>query len=152
MSELEPRLKLAGIEDLDALAPLVRAYHEFEHAQLTDEQRAAALRPLLTDGSLGKIWLVLAGRNPIGYLAVCYGYSIEFMGTDAFVDEFYIEPRWRGKGIGGRVLAAVSEDMAGSGVKALHLEVARSNERARSLYRAHGFDSREQFHMMSKVF
>ena len=151
MTELQPRLVPAAPDDMEALLPLVRAYHEFEKAKLTDAERALALRPLLQDPALGIVWLIRVEAEVIGYLAVCFGYSIEFMGKDAFVDEFFIGPDWRGLGIGGQVLSAACEYLAGSGVKALHLEVARDNQRARSLYQASGFDNREQFHLMSKV-
>ena len=150
-TEQQPTLKLAGPDDVDALLPLVRAYHEFEHTHLSDAERAKALRPLLADESLGKIWLVCVDRRVVGYIALCWGYSIEFVGKDAFVDEFFIEEEWRGQGVGGAVLGQVCQYAAQLGVKALHLEVARDNQRARSVYEAQGFESRHQFHMMSRV-
>ena len=151
MTDAVPHLKPATDKDLNQLLPLVRAYHEFENVSQTDADRAATLRPLLLDESLGRIWLVSVDDRLIGYIALCFGYSIEFKGKDAFVDEFFIEPQWRGQGIGGLVLSAICEQAAALGVKGLHLEVARNNHRARALYAAHGFDSREQFHMMSRT-
>jgi ribosomal protein S18 acetylase RimI-like enzyme len=35
------------------------------------------------------------------------------------------------------------------GVKGLHLEVARDNQRTKLLYAKHGFESRDRYHMMS---
>ena len=61
----------------------------------------------------------------------------------------FIVPEHRGKGFGKTVLALVKSEAALLGVKALHLEVARSNEGARRLYRSAGFVSREQFFVMS---
>ena len=59
----------------------------------------------------------------IGYIAVCYSYSIEFGGRDAFIDEFYIAAAERGKGIGGRVLKEIATLLQMRGVVAVHLEV-----------------------------
>jgi len=147
----QPRLRLAGSEDLPELLPLVRAYHAFENVVQTDAERAATLQPLLADRSLGRIWLIDVDNQPVGYIALCFGYGIEFMGKDAFIDEFFIEESRRGQGIGGMVLAAMCKEAARLGVKGLHLEVARDNLRAKALYEAHGFQSREQFHMMSRL-
>jgi len=71
------------------------------------------------------------------------------MGKDAFVDEFFIDKAWRHQGIGQATLRAVNAQVAAMGVKALHLEVAGDNPRAKTVYRALGFDDREQFQMMS---
>ena len=116
MSDTGPKIELAGCRDLDGLVPLVRAYHEFEHVVLSDAQRVAALKPLLTDASLGRIWLIRMRGCLVGYIAVCFGYSIEFIGKDAFVDEFFIEPGWRGRGIGSKVLTAICREATRLGI------------------------------------
>jgi len=151
MSAYQPKLSLADSKCLTELLPLVRAYHEFEHVSQTDEERAAAIAPLLQGESLGKIWKIGVQNRLVGYIAVCFGYSIEFMGKDAFLDEFYIVEPWRGKGIGSAALSAVCQELKDMDVKALHLEVHRENLRAISLYSAQGFISRDRFHLMSRT-
>jgi len=145
------RLKPAGIDELPALLPLVRAYHDFEHVALSDADRTAVLRPLLLDPGLGQVWLIELDEAAVGYIALCLGYSIEFRGRDAFLDEFFIQPPWRGQGIGSAVLREVIAWAAGEGIRAVHLEVARDNHHARATYEKLGFVSRPQFHMMSLV-
>lgn len=149
---MEPRfeLQVADPSHRDVLVPLVRAYHEFEHVRMSDAQRAAAVAPLLEpDSALGRIWLIVVDGRQVGYAALCFGYSIEFRGRDAFVDEFFLVESARGRGLGSRVLAQVKRQAAALGIAALHLEVARDNDRARSLYRKWGFRAREQFMLMS---
>jgi hypothetical protein len=65
------------------------------------KQRRDSVGKLLHDKRLGEIWLVRKADSLIGYIAVCYSYSIEFGGRDAFIDEFYIVAAERGKGTGG---------------------------------------------------
>ncbi len=142
-------LRRAGPEDLDALLPLVAAYHDFESITSTAAQRSRAVAPLLRDDALGSIWLIEEASEPIGYIALCYGYSIEFGGRDAFIDEFFIVPDERGRGIGAEVVSAVKMKAQASGIVAIHLEVDHDNERARRLYRRMGFEPRTQFHLMS---
>lgn len=143
-------LEVADESQLGALVPLVRGYHEFEHVTMSDGARAAALAPLLEpDSTLGRIWLVRCGGAVVGYAALTYGYSIEFQGRDAFVDELFLLEKARGQGIGSVVLGRVKAEAAAMGLVALHLEVARNNRQARRLYERWGFEAREQFHMMS---
>lgn len=132
------------------LLPLVRAYHAFEGVRMSDAQRAEAVAPLLEPGSpAGCVWLIETDGRVVGYLALCVGYSIEFRGRDAFVDELYLVERARGRGLGSRVLERVCAEARAMGIVALHLEVARDNTRARGLYEKWGFRARERFTLMS---
>jgi ribosomal protein S18 acetylase RimI-like enzyme len=144
------QLERADGARLAELLPLVRGYHEFEHVSMSDSDRAAVIAPLLEPGSLlGCVWLIRDGAEAVGYVALCFGYSIEFRGRDAFVDEFFLVESARGRGHGSRVLEQVKAEARALGIAALHLEVARDNARARRLYEKWGFGAREQFTLMS---
>lgn len=143
-------LTLALPTDLDALVPMIRAYKDFEGFERDDAERVEALRTLLADPSRGAIWWICADGQRVGYVAVCFGFSLEFGGRDAFVDELYVVPEARGRGVGRAALAAAMRAAAAQGVRALHLEVGRTNARARALYESLGFDAREAFTLMSR--
>jgi ribosomal protein S18 acetylase RimI-like enzyme len=128
---------------------LVEAYHRFEGIELSPQIRRAAVTALLADPSLGGVWLIRHGGRAVGYIALCYGYSIEFAGRDAFVDEFYILPDYQRRGIGSQALDFIKVEARKAGIKALHLEVDEENAAARVLYERHGFDVRQNFHLMS---
>jgi len=145
------QLRMGGIDDMTCVAELVRRYHAFENVATGQIGPEETLEPLLGSGDAGRIWLVELDDCVIGYVALCFGYSIEFGGRDAFIDELYILDEHRGKGIGGAVLEHVRSIARDLGIKALHLEVARDNERARRLYRSTGFTSRDQYHLMTLV-
>jgi len=146
---MNTELRLAEIGDLDQLLPLVTAYHEFEHIESSAGERESALRQLVSEPTLGGIWLIYAEQALAGYIALCRGFSIEFNGFDAFVDEFYLSPRYRGHGIGRDVLETIKGKARDMRIRALHLEVAHSNQRARKLYAAAGFDPRDEYLLMS---
>jgi ribosomal protein S18 acetylase RimI-like enzyme len=99
---------------------------------------ADAIREMLDQPGLGRIWLV-AQPEVVGYVAVTFGFSLEFLGRDAFIDEFFIRPRFRGAGLGTRVLAALEPECRALDVRALHLEVERENPFAQRLYRRQGY-------------
>ncbi|MDP1700353.1 MAG: GNAT family N-acetyltransferase [Aestuariivirga sp.] len=145
----EITLELAGPAQLEELLPLVAAYHAFEEVETSTERRRDSAGKLLHDKSLGEIWLVRKLDSLIGYIAICYSYSIEFGGRDAFVDEFYIAAAERGKGIGGRMLKEIAALLRARGIVAIHLEVDGTNERARAAYARAGFSSRDKYHVMS---
>ena len=150
MPETDTVLELADESHLDVLLPLVRAYHRFEEVVMSDAERAVAVAPLLQDESpLGRIWLVRRRGEVAGYGALCFGYSIEFGGRDAFVDEFYIAENARGRGLGSRVMDLLKSEAARLGIVALHLEVGRSNTRAIRLYEKWGFRPRQRYFLMS---
>lgn len=144
-----PTLLVAGRTQLDRLLPLVRDYHAFEEIDRTDDERRAALAPLLGENPFGRIWLILEAGEPVGYIALCFGYSIEFGGRDAFVDEFFLTEAARGRGLGHQVFAKVKKSAALIGIVVLHLEVARSNARARRFYENLRFTARDRYHLMS---
>ena len=142
-------LKLATIDDTDTIVELVRLYHALEAIEFREQATTEALRPLLQHGDAGGIWLIELAGSTIGYIALCFGYSIELGGRDAFIDELFILEEHRGRGVGKTVLEDIQSKAREMKVKALHLEVERSNDRARKLYRSLGFASRERFHLMT---
>ncbi|MFV2038270.1 MAG: GNAT family N-acetyltransferase, partial [Paracoccaceae bacterium] len=131
-------LHLCTGEDLDQLAPLVAAFHEYAGIRRSEAERAAALLPLLSGTPHGIVYLVGPRRAPVGYIVISFGYSVAIGGIDGFIDEFFIRPSVRGRGIGSEVLAALLPALGEHGVKALHLEVSPDNS-ARRLYRRAGF-------------
>jgi len=111
--------------------------------------RLAAVSRLLEDPQLGGIWLIEVDAQLAGYIALCRGFSIEFNGFDAFVDEFFLLPAFRGRGIGKTVLAQIGTQARELDIKALHLEVAHDNQAARKLYSGAGFVARDRYLLMS---
>jgi len=151
MSATDTVLEIANESHLGVLLPLVRAYHDFEQVVMSEGDRKAAIEPLLRAGStLGSIWLIRWQGDVVGYGALCFGYSIEFRGRDAFIDELFIVEAARGRGLGRRVLGLMQSEAARLGIVALHLEVARSNTKARQFYKKCGFRARERYFLMSR--
>jgi len=142
-------LHQANLQDLDNLLPLVSAYHAFEHIDSSAASRESTLRRLLAEPAFGGIWLIYADTVLAGYIVLCRGFSIEFNGFDAFIDEFYLDPEFRGRGIGGQVLKAIKIQARQMEINALHLEVARNNHPARKLYARAGFEARDKYLLMS---
>ncbi|MEM8578266.1 MAG: GNAT family N-acetyltransferase [Pseudomonadota bacterium] len=143
-------LTLAAPEHLERLEPLVAAFHAEEGLTLAGEDRRAALLPLLEGIPHGAAYLIGPARAPIGYIIVTFGWSVEFGGMDGFVDELFIRPGVRGRGIASEVLLALPRALSGAGLKALHLEVSTENAAAQRLYARAGFGLRSGYHLMTR--
>lgn len=143
-------LRLARPEDLDRLMGLVAAFHAEAGIKQDPDQRRDALTPLLEGIPHGCIYLIGPSRAPLGYIILTFGWSVEFGGMDGFVDEIYIRPAIRGRGIATEVLLDLPKALAGAGLTALHLEVDRTNEAAQKLYLRTGFKPRDRYMLMSK--
>lgn len=143
-------LHLAKPDDLDKLTTLVTGFHNEQGIEQSDADRRASLMPLLDGIPHGITYLIGPARAPIGYVIVTFGWSVEFGGMDAFIDEIYLRRAVRGRGIASEVLISLPKALAGAGVKGLHLEVDRENESAQRLYARAGFVSRERYMLMSR--
>lgn len=147
---IKSRLHLAKPQDFDRVAAMVTAFHAETGIQLSDEQRANALIPLLEGCPLGVIYVIGPRTAPVGYLAISFGWSIEMGGIDGYVDEFWIRPKVRRRGMGGEALAALVPALREAGVRALHLEADRDTPVPR-LYKRLGFALREQNCLMTAM-
>ena len=138
-----PQYRLAAESDAGILLQLMREYYAFDGHGFEEQKARVALTTLLRDSSLGRAWLILDGSTPIGYVVICFGYSLEWLGRDAFVDEFYLLQQYRGRGWGRKTMEYVEEAARAAGIRTLHLEVVRQNAVALELYKKTGFMEHE---------
>ena len=78
----------------------MRDYYAFDGHGFDEQKARVALLTLLRDPNLGRVWLILDGAVAAGYIVLCFGYSLEWLGRDAFVDEFFLREPYRGRGLG----------------------------------------------------
>ncbi len=92
---------------------------------------AAMAEILAMPGSFGA--LALVGDQPVGLVIVLA------VGTEAEILTLAVLPKFRRRGVAGRLLAWVADRLSGAGCQRLLLEVAEDNLAARSLYGKLGF-------------
>ena len=125
----------------------MRRFYREEGNPFRATRAREALLGLVRDPALGRVWLIRSGQADVGYVVLTLGYSLEFLGRDAFVDELYVLPSHRGRGLGKQAMALLGKRCRALGVHALHLEVAQRNRTAQGLYRRFGFEKRGYFLM-----
>jgi GNAT superfamily N-acetyltransferase len=146
---MEPAFTPADGSHIETLVEFMREFYQAENLPFDRLAARAALDRLLRDHSLGRVWLIHLGEEAVGYVALTFGYSLEFLGRDAFVDELYVRAAHRGQGVGTRALKFIEEVCPALGVRALHLEVKPGNSRARAVYHKAGFQDRDH-HLMTR--
>jgi len=155
-STAEPSFRLATESDAATLLPFMRDYYAFDGHAFDPQKARVALVGLLRDANLGRVWLILdpekhretsretdhkaEQEKSVGYIVLCFGYSLEWLGRDAFVDEFYLRPEYRGRSWGRKTMAFLEDAARSLNVTALHLEVMHQNAVALALYRKLGFE------------
>lgn len=133
------RFEPARATDGTALLAMARAFHAEEDHPLSAAGEAAVVR--IAEGEdLARAWIVRQGAEAKGYLILTLGYSVEYGGRDGFIDDLYLKPDLRGRGVGRRLLAFALEQAAALGVNTLHLEVEAENTGAQRLYQSAGFE------------
>ncbi|WP_353472137.1 GNAT family N-acetyltransferase [Salipiger sp. H15] len=128
-------LHLADAEDLERLLPMVTSFqaerqHEPDEAQLT-----AALTPLLAGAPQGAVWLIGPRKAPVGYVVVSFGWSLESGGMTGTIDQIYVRPAVRSRGMGSEALFQLTQALRQGGVTALQMEVSREDETLRRFCR-----------------
>jgi ribosomal protein S18 acetylase RimI-like enzyme len=131
----------AEIDDLDAIIPMMRDLYASDglHFPLLGP---SALRQLLSNSEMGRCEVIVDSKTYIGYFVLGFGFSLEFGGRDAFLDELYVAKGARGMGVGREAVARAASICREMGIRALHLEVNSENTAAQRLYRRAGFTPR----------
>jgi len=128
------QLTLARTENADLLCRLLTDSHAERGLDLSPEARRAALLPLLEGSHHGVAYLIGPVRAPIGFAILGFGWSLTLGGLTGTVDEIYIRPGVRGRGIGSEVLTSLPKALAGAGLVALHVDLGPGDARAERFF------------------
>src|SRR4051794_13451109 len=94
----------ASPADIPAILAHQRDFYAAEGYAFDEAVARHAIEGLSSDSERGHLWVLSIETSVMGYLAVTFGWSLEFGGRDAFVDEVYVAPAHRGAGWGGRMI------------------------------------------------
>lgn len=132
-------LRPVAADDLPALLGMLRRFYAEDRIPLDEPRVRRGLGQLMADASLGAALFAEVGGERVGYVVLGWCFSIEQGGRHVLVDEIYLEPAARGRGLGRVLLAAACDWARGQGAEVARLEVNRHNPRAKALYIGHGF-------------
>jgi ribosomal protein S18 acetylase RimI-like enzyme len=81
------------------------------------------------------MYVAAAGIQPIGYAA-----ATDTQGPQAWISDLVVVPRWRRRGVGSALLAALQQAAKARGIRTLFLEMQTKNYPAIRLAQKHGYD------------
>jgi GNAT superfamily N-acetyltransferase len=139
----------AALEDVPSILPLMREFYDFEQLPYNESRATKLLTQLLNDSNCGRLVVIEHESVLAGYMVIGFGFSIEFGGKDALLDELFVVSQFRGLGIGSQAIAFAISLCKLARVEALHLEADHFNERAHDLYLRLGFKDHKR-HLMTK--
>jgi len=142
---MNAQFSLAAPSDEDLVIELMREFYVIEHLEFVENIARIALRQILADPFWGFVFLMHVEEQIAGYLVLSFGFSLEFHGRDALVDELYVREEYRGQGLGTRSLQHVEAVCRKEGIHALHLEVDRGNQRGQEFYRRAGYRDHDRY-------
>ena len=135
--------------DLSELVRLMQQLYADTGMPWSEHTAEQSLNQLLRSPEKGGAWLIHVHDATAGYLVLTLAFSLEFGGAFGLLDELYLRPEWRGKGLGSGALRFAEKQCLEVGALALRLETGMENEGAVRFYDRHGF-VREQRYLMTK--
>jgi ribosomal protein S18 acetylase RimI-like enzyme len=127
------------VEDAQILLGLAREFHR-EDGHPLDRAGEEAVGLIAVGDPFARAWLAREQGEVVGYLVITLGFSIEYGGRDGFIDDFFVAPKARGRGLGKTMLDFALAQAKQLGIRTLHLEVEPGNDPALELYRSAGFE------------
>ena len=132
--------------ELQAVTALLVAQLRDHRVQTPDAKIASAVQALLRHPERGRILIAVGEGGPVGVAALSFAWPLEYADRSAWLEELYVEPAARERGIGTRLLRAALRVAAEAGAIAVDLEVETGHERAARLYTREGFRSLARTH------
>ena len=148
---IKPIFRQAKPEDFEEVLSFIQAYYAFDDIPFRSAEVAAALRALLSDVSLGQVWIIGTEEKAVGYTILTFGFDLEFGGSVAIVTELYIESRFRRCGIGRQAIQFLENICRDLEVTVLELQVERDNPEAQEFYRSLGFQAHERIPLSKRL-
>jgi len=125
--------------EIEELINLMSDFYEEAGCKLNIELFRRALRTLIADPELGRVWLLEHKNQIAGYVVLTLIFSMEYGGLCAFVDDFFIRTGFRRLGLGRVGMDALLAECRQKGVRAVNIEVGRDNLPAQEFYATFGF-------------
>lgn len=127
-------------DDLPLLMEMVERFHAETRTGLSPgrEQVAATLRELNAHRRTGSWFVFEMNEEVVGYCILANRWSNGLGGTVLHVDELYVRPGRRGRGVASNFLDLIAK-VAPDEVAEIRVEVPAANPKARGLYARLGY-------------
>ncbi|WP_461143303.1 GNAT family N-acetyltransferase [Salinifilum aidingensis] len=134
-------VRQAAVEESAVVARLLHDFNtEFDAPTPGVEVLTARLRRLLAGEATTAL---LAGDPAVALALLTRRPNVWFAGPVALLDELYVVPHLRGRGIGSALVERILADAVAEGVGLVEINVDEGDVAARRFYERHGFRTTE---------
>ena len=138
--------------DFDKILDMMLVFYASDALLIHPEE--SVLRKTLADaieaGPYVEGFVFCHEEEPVGYGMVAKSYSTEMGGRCVWIEDIYIQPEFRGQGLGTSFLQFVEDRYRGWAVR-LRLEAEEENEKAMAVYRNAGFETLGYVQLVKKI-
>jgi GNAT superfamily N-acetyltransferase len=132
-------MRRASADDIPLLVGLMTEFYAEAGYELDRERAAGAFAAVLADERLGYTWIIQEKHHDVGHVVLTLKYAMEYGGLVACLDDLYVKPGWRNKGLSTAALIEVRRFCETAGIRAVTVEVGHNNGPAQTVYRRVGF-------------
>jgi GNAT superfamily N-acetyltransferase len=104
------------------------------------ERASRAFADVIGDEKLGYAWIIEADGQDVGHIVLTVRYAMEYCGLIACVDDLFVTPPWRNRGLSSAALSQVREYCHTAGLHAMTVETGHDNAPAQKVYRRAEFE------------
>jgi ribosomal protein S18 acetylase RimI-like enzyme len=141
MEKREIPVRRAKAQDAGGIARLLHDFNlEFSEPTPSVEDLTPTIARLLEEDEIA---VLLAGEGPDGLALLRFRPGIWSAGAEAHLQELYVVPQLRGRGVGRALLEAAIELARERGADGIDLNTGETDTAARRLYESIGFTNRE---------
>ena len=138
MRPSEMQVREATIADLELIVPLFDAYRRF-YRQPVDLPSARSFLRARLDRKDSVIFLALDQSSAVGFTQLYPSFSSVSMARIFILNDLFVSPEARGKGVGSALLAAAADFGRQAGARRLALTTETTNTVAQSVYERMGW-------------
>ena len=132
-------MRRADRTDVPFLLDLMDEFYVEGGYRLNRTRAATAFTAILADARWGFVWIIDSSGEDVGYVVLTIRYAMEYGGAIACLDDLYVKPAWRNRGLSTAALVHIREFCERTNIRALTVEVGPDNGSAQTVYRRAGF-------------
>jgi ribosomal protein S18 acetylase RimI-like enzyme len=137
----EHAVRRAGVDDAEAVGRMLHDFNtEYDDYTPGLEAMGKRLAELLESGD---VTVLIGGSGPDGLALLRFRPSLWSESLDCYLEELYVVPDLRGRGLGQALMEAAIETARAKGAGYMDLGTAETDTAARALYEKLGFSNRE---------
>lgn len=130
-------IRYVKIEEEQKVMALLKQFPEAGAEQWDFDASAKTFRKIVHDFNIGTILVAVDGEDVLGVLTLSYPTALRCSGIYASIEEFIVDEKGRGKGIGGKLLKAAINEVSSRGCR--ELIVNKPSESGYPVCLKHGF-------------